>query len=237
MVLRLNTGDRRRRRGTVPAGGNTTQPHVTAGRSRLAPAPFLPASPGSPAAAGANPNAKFPQDLPSAAMPSFITPAPWAATHQLRQAAPPSTWTATVPLPASSRVGCKGGSGSYSSPHLLPSSAGHSGSLSCSSWTDTARRPVPRGAASRGVSWLSGKAAGSCHLGGGLQHPDLLAAPHQHPALVAWVPAALHSQEAPGTRQQLDGGPRRQFAHPYLQCQAVWTGWAGGCRHPAPRRG
>ena len=50
LVLCLSTGDRRRRRGTVPAEGNTTQPHVTVGCSRLAPTAFLPASLGSPAA-------------------------------------------------------------------------------------------------------------------------------------------------------------------------------------------
>lgn len=50
----------------------------------------------------------------------------------------------------------------------IPSSSRHSGSLSCSSWMDTARQLVPHGSASRGVNQLS---SGSGGVGRGLMAP------------------------------------------------------------------
>jgi len=156
----------------VPAGGK----HSRAPR-------YVPATPGSPAAAGADPKAKSPHAGPSHCSGAIVHH-PGAIIHlpgaMMRQAAPAGTWDAKA-LPAFSGVGCTGGvSGCHSSPCLPPSSAGHAGSQSCSSWTDTARRPVLR----CGVSRLSGTAAGRCHQEGSSSPPAA-------PSAGCWGPRCL----------------------------------------------
>lgn len=75
-------------------------------------------------------------------------------------------------------------------PHLLPSSARHCGSLSCSSWTDTARRPL--GAASRGVARrLSAKAAGD-----GIRKSGCPRGTQESPPVVLGVPSVPERGDA-----------------------------------------